>query len=42
LRDAILRLSDVELRLIRVVEVGDVLIGDTDFCDDFAIEKLRD
>jgi hypothetical protein len=42
LRDAILRLGDVELRLVRVVEVGDVLIGDADFGDDFAIQKFCD
>ena len=42
LRDAILRLGDIELRFVRVVEVGDVLIGDADFGDDFAIQKFCD
>ena len=42
LRDAILRLGDVELRFVRVVELGDVLIGDGDFGDDFTIQEFRD
>ena len=37
LRDMILRLGDVELRAIFIVEVGHVLIGNGDFCDHFAV-----
>ena len=40
LRDVILRLGDVKLRAILVVEVGDVLIGDGNLGDDFAVQQF--
>ena len=40
LRDAVLRLRDVELVQIGVVEIDDVLIGDGNFRGDFAIQQL--
>ena len=42
LRDAVLRLGDVELLLVRRVEIGNVLIADADFRDDFAVHQFRD
>ena len=42
LRDVILRLGDIELCAIFLVEVGDVLIGDRNFGDDFAIETASE
>ncbi len=42
LGDAVLGFSHVELRAILVIKVGDVLVGDGDFREDFAVKQLFD